>query len=256
MLRRFAWLGGIALLTGAAVVAACGDNGKKEDSPGNVINRKKDGGDDTPDPPDGAAACPAGCNYQTQSSCATNQTCGPKLVGDRIEPACEAAGQIPEGAACTDWYDCAPGLFCAAGACRKFCCGGDWSACPAGQSCFRPLFIRNPATDAGVPSGAELCFPVDNCDPLDPNACAEQPGSACQVVDPIGHVACLTEGSRKLGEDCSKSARCARGLLCVGGVCEKLCRTGAGASGSGCGAGENCVHFGRDPAGAGECVRQ
>lgn len=253
---------GLFSLGSALLQVACGDD---DDEPN---RRPSDAGpeaggvlvvlesnDELPDPPDGEQACASGaCNYQAQSGCAANQTCAPRLAQGNLAPACQAAGAQPEGSTCTKWSDCAPGLFCPEGVCRKFCCAGDWSACPQGQSCFRPLFIRNPATDAAVEADAYVCAPVDNCDVLDPNACSDRPGYACQVIDPLGHVACAREGQAELGDDCSKNEPCARGLLCRGGECVRLCRAVTGA-GEPCEAGrEACVHFNRDPAGVGECT--
>jgi len=241
--------------------AACSDD-EDEDGPSDAGVRAEggvlvvlDGGDELPDPPNGAQACGGGaCNYQTQSPCASSQSCSPQLSNGSVVPACQAAGSQPEGASCAAWSDCAAGLFCAEGACRKLCCGGDWSACPSGQSCFRSLFVRDPATDAAVSSAADVCAPVDNCNILDPNACNERPGLACQVIDPLGHVACAREGQHQLGDSCSRDAPCARGLLCRGGECIRLCRAVPG-DGAPCTAGrEACIHFNRDPAGVGECT--
>jgi hypothetical protein len=89
------------------------------------------------------------------------------LTSGNLVPACLAAGPRPEGSAGSGWSDCGAGLFCAEG-------------------CFRSLFVRDPATDAAVSADAYVCAPVDNCDVLDPNACNDRPGTACQVSDRAG----------------------------------------------------------------------
>ncbi|HEY6559286.1 MAG TPA: hypothetical protein VI072_18505 [Polyangiaceae bacterium] len=259
MYRSYLRLLGFVIVGSA--LAGCGDDDEPEEKWGDA---GADGGgvlvvleanDELPDPPDGEQECASGaCNYQAQTGCAANRTCAPQLASGNLVPACLAAGAKPEGSACSGWTDCGAGLFCAEGTCRKFCCGGDWSACPEGQSCFRTLFVRDPATDAAVSADAYVCAPVDNCNVLDPNACSDRPGTACQVIDPLGHVACASEGRAQVGDDCSRNEPCARGLLCRGGECVRLCRAVRGA-GEPCEPGrEACVHFNRDPAGVGECT--
>jgi hypothetical protein len=256
----------LAILALGSAFVACGDDDEPEKRPsdagteGGRVRVVLEANDELPEPPDGEQACASGaCNYQAQTGCAANQTCAPQFTSGNLAPTCQTAGANAEGTACAKWSDCAAGLFCAEGVCRKFCCGGDWSACPTGQSCFRPLLVRDAAPDAAAPdaaieANAYACAPVDNCDVLDPNACSDRPGFACQVIDPAGHVACAREGRAQLGDDCSRSEACARGLLCRGGECVRLCRAVAGA-GDPCDARrEACIHFNRDPAGVGECT--
>lgn len=255
-----------ALGVAAALLGACANDSDSE-SPKDAGAEARarvilDGGGGLPPPPtDSAAACGAGvCNYQTQVGCSSGETCGPVLADGSVVPGCQSAGTAQEGASCSGWSDCARGLFCAAGVCRRFCCGNDWSVCPAAQSCYRPLFIRDPATDAGLPVNAELCFPVGDCDIFDEQSCAGQPGTVCQIVDPLGHVACGPEGKKQLGEDCSKSEPCAHELRCVdkesGAKCGRLCRAVEGGGEPCSPSTEVCVHYDRDPKGVGECVEQ
>lgn len=215
-----------------------------------------DGGGTVDPPPDGASLCPAGaCNYQTQSGCSATQACLPSVSGSDVVASCQGAGTKHSGEACSGWNDCARGLFCAEGACRTLCCGGDWSACPKGESCIRQLDVK--VGDAGVSSGADLCFPVNDCDPLDTSACADQPGMACLIVDPTGSVACTPEGSGTSGQACNASAHCSGGFACVANECRRLCRAVQGGGEPSCPAAEGvCVHYNRDPAGVGECTPQ
>lgn len=213
-----------------------------------------DGGGSVPPTPDGASLCPKGpCNYQTQSGCASNQSCQPLISGSQVTPACQRAGKGKSGAACTSWDQCAHGYLCAKGECHKLCCGGDWTACPSGQGCISHLLV--PAGGKNVDSGASLCFPINNCDVLDPGSCKSEPGDSCQIIDAWGHVACMTAGQGKLGAPCSETVHCSAGFTCVANKCRRLCRAVAGGGDPSCPASEGiCVHFNRDPVGVGECT--
>lgn len=252
-----------ALAAAAVALGACGSNsssssppsdaGTGSDAPGVIL----DGGGVVPSPPDGASLCPKGtCNYQTQSGCGATLACRPALTGGAAAPSCQTAGSKQSGAPCQAWKDCARGYLCAGGACHKLCCGGDWSACGSGQSCIRQLFVKAPDAGAPVSAGVDLCFPVNDCNVLDPNSCADAgSGQSCQIVDPIGDVACTPSGTGTVGAPCSETAPCSGGFSCVGDKCRRLCRAVVGGGQPACPASEGiCVHFNRDPAGVGECT--
>ena len=217
-----------------------------------------DGGGTVPDPPDGASLCPEGtCNYQTQAGCAAAEACRPTVQGGQVIPSCQSGGPSADGEPCDGSSDCSRGLSCAEGRCHRLCCGGDWSACLAGQGCYRPYSLV--VDDAGGPSGASLCYPTDGCDVLDPNACGADPSRSCQIVDPRGGVACAPSGTAQTGEACGPSSPCAPLHLCVSSqntwLCRRLCRAAEGAPAPSCPAdGGICVHYARDPAGVGECT--
>ena len=215
-----------------------------------------DGGGAIPRPPDGPSLCaPGACNYQTQSGCAMSESCVPMLNGSSLAPGCLGAGTQQLGAACSDWSDCARGLFCVEQICRKPCCGGDWTACPTGQSCIRQLLIRDPATNRDLDARVDLCFPVGTCDVLDPASCAGVSGRSCQIVDPLGNVACAPLGRAALGEPCTPAQNCVQGMSCVDDHCRRLCRAVAGGGQPACPSSEGiCVHYLRDPPGVGECT--
>src|SRR5438477_18954 len=86
-----------------------------------------DGGGDVPTSPHGEDLCPPGdCNYQTGKGCGDggSSSCVPlPNASGGLAPACEAAGKVPIGQACSQWTDCASGAVCANGACLKLCCG-------------------------------------------------------------------------------------------------------------------------------------
>jgi hypothetical protein len=205
--------------------------------------------------PDGASACAPGvCNYQTQDGCEVEEACRPQFnaLEPEVSPGCEPAGTGKAGSACASGPDCARGHYCAAGVCRRQCCGADWSACGEGESCIRSLEVR--AGGQIIPAGVDLCFPIGTCDPLDSSSCAEHPDRECKIVDPNGGVACAPKSSQTLGEACSPPDVCQQGLACVSGVCVKLCRYEACGEPS-CGPDDGtCVHFARDPQGIGECT--
>jgi hypothetical protein len=249
-----AGFGGLGLLLG------CGSDTKADSDAGTGGGGGStpfvvDGGGTRAVPPDGGALCATGeCNYQTQQGCAAQQSCLPALDSGKVVPRCQAAGARTHGQSCTDWTDCAAGLFCAEGACRKMCCGGDWSACPSGESCIRQLQIRDPATSAAVPAGVDLCFPVGGCDVLDPQSCSETSNRSCQIVDPVGNVACAPSGDVAIGQPCSADRTCGAGASCVGDKCRRLCAAVPGLTKPPCPSAEGtCVHFVRDPPGVGEC---
>ena len=148
--------------------------------------------------------------------------------------------------------DCERGHFCLDGACRKLCCGADWTGCGSGESCIRQLFADLGGARTYV--GVDLCFPVGTCDVFDSAACAGEPGRECHIVDPTGAVACAPKGDRELGERCDQASQCRQGLHCVDDACRRLCRAEACGEPS-CPLAEGvCVHFDRDPPGVGECT--
>src|SRR5690606_27449269 len=139
-----------SLVLFALLGAACGtadyvSDGQREDV---CLPVEEDGGGGIDEAPNGAALCPVGaCNYQSGEGCEQGQACLPSADHEshQVTPACVEAGRGGNGDACTPWAvpsECAPGYFCADGACRRLCCGSDWSACDAGTSCFRPLVVR------------------------------------------------------------------------------------------------------------------
>ena len=253
----------ICLLGGALGVAflGCGNgqSGTPDPTEGGTTPPRDpilDGGGEIPPPPNGAALCPMGvCNYQTGTGCmdAGAASCVPLPVGSGVAPTCERAGQTPTGGTCAQWTDCVSGSICAAGRCRKLCCGRDWTGCGTpSEHCLRPLQVQLPNTNTVVESGAYLCYPVNQCDALVPSSCAAiEANTTCQIADPTGATACLPEGKGGFGSPCP----CKGGFACVEGGCRRLCRAVAGGGEPSCPATEGtCVHFNRDPAGVGECT--
>ena len=257
-----------ALGLGAAVclgLAACGSqdyasSGGDTDPECPLV--VEDGGGGIDDPPDGQALCPEGaCNYQTAEGCDADQACLPSYTEGSLEvsPTCVDAGAGGPGDTCEDWAvpsDCGPGLFCARGVCLRLCCGGDWSACEAGTSCFRPLQIQLTDDDGehDVPANVGLCFPTGTCHVLEADSCDHDPGRTCKLVDPTGAEACVRSGEGEAGEGCEHPEFCGPGLSCVDGECRRLCRAEACGEPS-CGPDEGvCVHMDRNPEGVGECT--
>jgi hypothetical protein len=252
-----------------AMAPGCGTASTTAPSPGDRSPSECDpvyfgAGGPPPVPPDGASLCDDGvCNYQTQAGCAATETCSLRLEpgGQDISPICRPAGAMPKGSACDPSATaldkrCGKGLFCSTTGCRKLCCGGDWTACDPGESCIRQLVIE--VAGAEVPAGADLCLPVNNCNPLDPEACAAE-GRVCRIADPTGNVACMPPSNLGVGDPCDQATQCGPRLHCtrpsVGaqGTCHHLCAFGPCVPDT-CGDEGTCVHFPRDPDGIGECV--
>lgn len=245
----------------SAVASGCETNGSDTPDPTEGGSPPRDpvldGGGEIPPPPNGASLCPAGvCNYQTGTGCSADAgavSCVPLPSGSGIAPGCEKAGQTPIGGTCAQWTDCTSGSLCAAGRCRKLCCGRDWTGCSASnEHCLRPLQLQL-ADNSVVSTGAYLCYPVNQCDALVPSSCAAiEANTTCQIADPTGATACLPEGTGGVAAPCGQ---CKGGFTCVEGGCRRLCRAVPGGGEPSCPAVEGvCVHFNRDPAGVGECT--
>lgn len=271
---RMTRLSVLGLLASVAHLGACGSSEDESGSGGaagsagspNVI---LDGGGIIPDAPNGEALCQTGeCNYQKQDcpsggSCIPTDT--PPASGD-WPPKCFSAGTKQPGESCSSWNDCALGAFCVGiggaadggvvpGTCRKLCCGGDWSACPKDQSCIQQVYLVRPGGGDPVYAKADVCAPVNDCDVLDPKACAAEPGRSCQLVDPTGNVACMPAGTGGPGDACDPKKPCKAGFACVADECRRLCKAVPGGGEPSCPASEGtCVHYARDPAGVGECT--
>jgi hypothetical protein len=237
-----------------AVGAGCGNTGTIDPGAdagvdGSVI---LDGGGEIPQPPDGASSCPGGaCNYQTNAGCTATQSCVPLPDGmGKAPPGCLGAGTGASGTACQNFDQCAPGFLCAAGQCRKLCCGGDWTGCPSdSEHCIQNLAVGD-GNGGTIATGAMLCLPVNTCDALDPASCTTA-GTSCQIVDPTGATACFKEGAGESGDACP----CKGGYLCVGSECRRLCKAVEGGGEPSCEDGEGvCIHYHRDPQGVGECT--
>jgi hypothetical protein len=245
----------LLLLGSATLVAGCVTSGnalpEADPEPSSDPSVVLDGGGAPATPPDGAALCPAGaCNYQTGDGCrAASPACVPLFdASGAVAPSCEAAGAATAGASCAEWIECAPGLLCVTGICRKLCCGGDWTACgDAGEHCIAGIDLAGEGGGA-VSTGAMVCLPVDTCDVLSTTGCPA--ALTCQIVDATGATACFPGGQGATGDLCP----CQSGNLCAGGVCVQLCAAAAGGGDPSCPVGSACIHYTRDPAGVGECL--
>jgi hypothetical protein len=217
------------------------------------------------------ALCPKGaCNFQSQSGCSATQNCFPHYdaASNSVIPTCGTAGGQTKGQPCeTAQQICGRGLVCADHVCQKVCCGGDYTACDPGESCFRQSaqFMTPSGALIDYNEGLGTCAPVGNCKLLDESSCAgDAKHPVCRIVDPTGAIACTEAGDRNLGDSCDESHRCGRGQHCAGNVntdgpvpkhCVRLCRFGTCNAKPGCPEAEGtCVHFNRDPEGIGECT--
>jgi hypothetical protein len=267
MWARAAVLGVVGALVGGA---ACGATGTV--TAGDLRCGIYLGGGDIPVAPDGAALCPTnGCNFQTQQGCAAGTNCVPHYDATlaAVVPACRTAGARQRGESCDNVTTiCAQGLLCVEGQCAKECCGGDWTACAAGESCVRQaVALRNPMGDLiSYDEGLGYCAPVNNCDVLDATSCASNTARpVCRIADPLGNVACMPPSDKGVGDPCDRDHQCGPVMTCAATVrtaktptsftCRHLCRWGTCSGKPACGPDEGtCVHFNRDPLWVGECT--
>jgi hypothetical protein len=92
---------------------------------------------------------------------------------------------------------------------------------------------RDARTDRGAPPVDSDLPPGDagdDCAREGPNAacalfaqCGCEPGQTCDVKDNAGNTQCLSAGTRAMGEVCTATTSCARGLTCVFGTCHAFC---------------------------------
>ncbi len=110
------------------------------------------------------------CSYvwpsNAPSGCDTTEWCVPRL---NATTACFQKGTHLEGARCTEYSDCAEGLFCSQLQCTRLC--NDAAPCPENSACVDihsdgrgPLF--------------KLCRPVD------PEPCCANGASSCTCYEP------------------------------------------------------------------------
>jgi hypothetical protein len=149
-------------------------------------------------------------------------------------------------------------MICIGKQCHKLCCGpapyGDFRGCPAGEHCLRSLALQTSPDGGVISTGADLCYPVNQCDALAPTAGCSA-GTSCQIADPTGATACLPEGKGVTADVCRDSNPCKGGYLCVRNGCRRLCRAVPGGGDPSCPPIEGaCVHFNTDPPGVGECT--
>lgn len=241
---------------GLALVSGCGSTTSVwEPTDAGCSESVIDGGGVVDPPEAGAPFCPSGvCNYQAQTGCSSGQACRPQFTATSpdVSAGCEAAGRGKAGAVCSAGSDCAAGYFCAGGFCRKQCCHGDWSACDPGESCISRLEVKVGGKVIG--SGMDLCFPVNDCDPLSVEPCPNALDRECKIVDPTGAVACEPLSLSQAGDLCDAQNSCAAALVCVLDHCRRLCRADACGEPACDPEDGACVHFARDPAGVGECT--
>jgi hypothetical protein len=191
----------------AAVAPDAGHASAEEDDAGPGIPERCGSGD---------------CDLLDPTACSDGQGCVFAFASQNAsEPRtqCVAVGHGEDGAACSGYADCQPGLDCttgadaggAAGNCRRYCCAlNSPHGCPAGQFC-RIAFEDG----HGARPGVFLCDECDGCDVRDEHACGD--GKGCYIL--AGEQSCrvclpssgLAPGSAcKLNNDCQAGAGCFR----------------------------------------------
>jgi len=230
--------------TGGLDASAPADASPRGDADPRDASRPEAGVTDGSAAPDAFSAPDAGpcdetpCSLLQQCGCLAGEGCYP--VGSDV--LCEPAGSTPPGGGCTDESECVTGASClvvsgsSTGVCQAFC--GDDGWCVADSHCIA-VFSR-----LSRPVGACSL----QCDPIGMSGCPS--GLACtlsaQVRVPDGVTvliaACVPPGSRPAGSPCL-TGQCAPGVLCVSGMCARICDLDAPA----CAGGEICRSILGDP---------
>lgn len=80
-----------------------------------------------------------------------------------------------------------------------------------------------PTGDAGdeVPSDCKTTAPSNKCGLVPQCGCSAS--ETCDVIDAQGSVRCVAFGKAPMGQPCTATAGCARGLTCVFGTCHAFC---------------------------------
>ena len=145
--------------------------------------------------------------------------------GATVSTMCVPSGALAEGAACTNANDCQEGLQCQDGFCREYCCMGDTSTCPLGQTCV------NYANPAGGVLPVGICSPPADCTVIPNSGCTA--GNAC-VPGMDGTLGCFAAGTNAIGAACGDAlGGCVPGAGCFGMTggtfrCLEFCRIEGG----------------------------
>jgi hypothetical protein len=184
------------------------------------------------------------------------QSCYIKPGATGVVTECAPIGAALIGSACNDSHECDALLACVEvdqrAVCRPVSCGLPPTCLKDTYYEEAPLRVNGVTRrDINVP----VCLPVDRCTLLaQPNPCPS--GKVCAVVGSERETTCIEPGSKKVGETCDDTSRCAEGLLCskFSNQCVKICHVGLVDSGSECPTG-TCQGGNRSlPDGFGICV--
>lgn len=201
-------------------------------------------GEDCLSCPGDCGACPASCGNK-KCEPALGESCKGCPTDCGVCPATCGNGKCDGGAGescqvCPSDCGSCP-AFCGDGACNgaDTCttCPLDCGVCPGGcgdGTCNGNETCTSCSADCGVCPGS--------CSPLTSDGC-----TAAQQCYPVttGNPLCGNPGSKAKGATCSGATDCAKGMLCVGKICKKICdATGANAQ-LGCSSGKcNEVNWG------------
>jgi hypothetical protein len=203
------------------------DSGPRPDAPGTDAGPRVDSG------PAGDCRSGGECDVIDQTSCAVDagapRGCyyASPAAGAPPTTSCEVAGTLGDGEACEFANDCRPGFVCSGDVCRAWCCNGDASSCPTGQTC-----TELPDSNIGVCRGSDACTlvaPQTGCDA----------GEGCYLFDNDGSLACSEAGPLAEGAACGDMSfdSCLPGMGCFGRMdaggatvfsCAKFCRIASG----------------------------
>ena len=176
-------------------------------------------------PLNGVRYCLANCDLVSPrdpegglAACADTQTCAATAQGAVCT---STVGSGAAGETCDEPSDCAAGLTCDAGQCKRWC-RVDESTCDAGSTC-EPWAMGNTATEGlGVCStGCEATIPEGDECLTNPN-CGCSAGQTCRVMGD-GSRACSPSGDGEAQAACDNNSNCGDGLACMAGLCRPYC---------------------------------
>jgi hypothetical protein len=199
-------------------LAACGSYSGGDDDDDDICYCIRDSGpnaDTSPNEPD--------CNPVSQTGCARGEKCAVRLVDPGTGAgnlACVPDGALALGEVCPEptqvgaWDDCERGGACYDGTCLSICTTVN-DQCPIGK-CTETF------DGDGNRLPIDLCIGTAVCDPL-----LQDCGStACYPYQ--GSEICLSPGGGLVGDACSATNGCLKGIACVPAsdslrICRTLC---------------------------------
>lgn len=245
----------------ATFAGACGGGDRNRDGSVMLMDSQPMGVDapptDTGPPSDGTPSsdggggprmCNAGgaCDVIAQN-CPATQGCyyARSMMGGKPTTMCaEVTRSGGDGAPCEFVNECLPGFTCNAGVCRRYCCMGRTSDCPAGQICI------------GIAeTGIGQCTLHAECTLVPNEGCMMNQG--CYLISADGTLGCVIAGMLDEGATCAYLNDCRPGLGCFGVMggtammCMRFCRMSM--ADTDCGTGRRCVVVRGLPEGIGVC---
>lgn len=197
------------------ICIACGNSAIESSDAG--LDAQTDATDSWRDsgPPRSCRPPASECDLLAQD-CPVGEACRLPSLAAQEGARCEPAGSLQLGASCDSSLGdgCAPGLFCFAGECARYCCDGESADCPPDHFCI------------GARGTVDRCRTGTACDVFDGTGCPDVDLS-CYLAGPSTD--CFETGVGSDGDSCTGGWNaCAPGHACFregdASVCRQLCR--------------------------------